>query len=172
MEQHLLPDFKDRHGSSFLSRTTTPSVRAREEFADRLANVVSWLFCVTNAFPSIEVNDAASRKFPSGHCPYCGKRPCTECGENRPPHKSAEVDPHQLSWSVSQWQDHFRELYAKKNATSRDSPTERLSKEVTEILAIDMGLIDPDASLETVEAELGAEFADVLAWTIAVANED
>jgi NTP pyrophosphatase (non-canonical NTP hydrolase) len=137
-----------------------------------LARCVSRTFCIVEHFRELPFVEVVSRKYPSGHCSYCGNLPC-DCTERRNASKPAEnADPAQLQWSLGEWQQHFARAYGEKNrARGLENTINRLFKEVSEVLSLYMEIkeMHTDDSLEDAERKFASELSDVFAWTIAAA---
>ncbi len=142
-----------------------------EVIGDMLGRVVSRVFCVAEAFKELPLVAVMARKYPLSHCTYCGKMPC-QCSEQRPDYKLAEVaTPEQMAWDLMQWCQGFAALYGEQNKKkSVEVLLNRLFKEVVELFSIQARVETLEGSLAYVEEEVALELADVLAWTIALAN--
>jgi NTP pyrophosphatase (non-canonical NTP hydrolase) len=136
-----------------------------------LARIVARIFCVAEHFWHLPLPECLIRKYPATHCSYCQQMPCT-CPERRPDYQLApEVAPQQLRWSLSKWTHHFNALYGDRNRQRGiDNLMGRLYREAGELASVQMRLTETGPSLEAIEEAVALELADVLAWTIAVAN--
>lgn len=136
-----------------------------------LTRIVSRIFAVTEHLRGIPLVEALSRKYPLSHCSYCQQHPCA-CVERRQPATLAPtVSTDQLRWSLRDWQHHLNALYGDRNRTrGLENVLNRLSREVCELLSLQMKIPYFTLSLDAVEWEFALELADTLAWTIAVAN--
>lgn len=135
-----------------------------------LARVVSRIFCITESFWSLSISEAMSQKYPSGYCAYCQTSPCS-CPERRPGILLQEPSSKQLNWSLAEWCQHFETLYGQRNKDKGiENLLNRLFKEISELLSLEMSISDTKWSLDKIEEEFALEMADALAWTIAVAN--
>lgn len=136
-----------------------------------LARVIARIFCIAENFWELPLVIVMAQKYPKGHCSYCGQLPC-QCLERRPETKlEKSISFEQRNWSLKQWSKHLNTLYGSKN---RDKGIEnllnRLFKEISELLSLEMRIPNTTASLDGIEKEFALELSDALAWTIAVAN--
>lgn len=136
-----------------------------------LARIVSRIFCVAEHFWSLPLVECLARKYPLGRCSYCQQLPCV-CSEKRPdPHIEAAACAEQLPWSLGQWSIHLDALYGPNNKQKGiENITSRLFRELGEMLSVQMTMSHLSLSLDAIEELFAFELADVLAWTIAVAN--
>lgn len=135
-----------------------------------LSRIVARIFCIAEYFYSLPLTMIFSQKYPATYCSYCKKTPCI-CSEERPNSVLSQAPEIQLIWSLKEWQNHLNILYGDKN---RDKNMEyilnRLFKETTEILVLQMMTSNTKLTCEEIEKAIALELADVLAWVIAVAN--
>ena len=135
-----------------------------------LARIAARIFCVAEHFWSLPLIEAITQKYPAGHCSYCQKFPC-RCPENRSNSILRPVSKDQLNWTLKQWQEHFNALYGKKNKKKGiENLLNRLSKEASELLSLQMVIPNTTMNLDEIEKEFALELADALAWTIAISN--
>jgi len=145
--------------------------KSKTVIGDMLGRIVSRVFCVTEAFKSLPLVEVMARKYPLSHCTYCGRLPC-RCRERRPDYKLLETAAsEQMEWSLREWCSGFQALYGKQNE-KRDVEVliNRLFKEVVELFSVQARVETIEGSLSYIEEEIALELADVLAWTIALAN--
>jgi len=134
------------------------------------ARVTARIFCIAEHFWSLPLVEAMSQKYPMHYCSYCQSFPC-KCTEKRPDVIVSSVSEEQLTWSLSQWQQHFDALYGDKNRQKgMDNILNRLFKEVGELLSLLMMIPNTNLKLSEIEEEFSFELADALAWDIALAN--
>ena len=83
----------------------------------------------------------------------------------------SDADGIQKEWSIKEWQGHLGELYGQKNKENGIiNTTNRLFKEVAELMNLEYSITRDRISMDEVEHEYGLELADCLAWTMAVSN--
>lgn len=136
-----------------------------------LARVVARIICIAESFYSLPLIEVMAKKYPATHCTYCGQSPC-ECLERRPNYMFAsQVPAEQSKWGLKQWSGHLHGLYGERNKQRGiENVLNRLFKEVSELLSLQMGIPRTIDSLGKIEEDFALELADTLAWTIAVAN--
>jgi len=136
-----------------------------------LARIVARIFCITEHFQELPLVEFMARKYPSRYCSYCHQFPC-QCPEKRPDAKLAEsISDEQLDWSLKRWSFHLAALYGDRNrAKGIENILNRLFKEISELLSLEMRISHLAGSLDEIEKEFALELSDALAWTIAVAN--
>lgn len=144
-----------------------------------LARVLSRVFCLAEHFKSatheLPLVEALARKYPTGYCAYCLQLPC-QCPEPRPAvHMEDTLSREQLRWSLREWCLHFERLYGAKNRERGIwNVLNRLYREVAEILSLSVRITAATSqefrSVDAIYDEFALEFADTLAWIIAVAN--
>ncbi len=138
-----------------------------------LARVVARIICVAESFWSLPLIEALAQKYPTTYCSYCHKFPCA-CSEYRPDATLELIFPniqHQIDWSLKDWQEHFRALYGQRNkAKGIENLLNRLFKEISELLSLQMMVFNAVESLDDIDKEFAFELADALAWTIAISN--
>jgi len=137
-----------------------------------LARIVSRTFCIAEHFHGgLPLVEALSRKYPEGRCSYCGQSPCI-CGSRRADFQLEQsVSTEQSQWSLTQWCQHLDKLYGANNSAQNvDNLVSHLFEEVGEVLSLAMKIPNLDMPPQKIEFEIALELADVLAWTIAIAN--
>lgn len=136
-----------------------------------LARIASRIIGVAEHFRDLPFTEVLCQKYPVTHCSYCRQAPCA-CPERRPAASLPEtVEPLQLSWTLGQWQQHLGTLYGDRNRQrGLENVLNRLSREISELLSLQMKIPYLTLSLEDIEREFALELADALAWTVAVAN--
>lgn len=136
-----------------------------------LARVVARIICIAESFYSLPLVEVLVKKYPASHCTYCGQSPC-RCLERRPGYVLvSQALGEQLRWGLGQWSTHLNGLYGEKNRQRGiENVINRLFKEVSELLSLQMGISRATDSLGKIEEDFALELADTLAWTIAVAN--
>lgn len=139
--------------------------------AHMLGRVVSRIFCVIDAYKVLPLVEIMARKYPLTHCTYCHKCPC-KCGKKRPDYVlMKKPSSEQLKWSLKEWCTAFNRMYGRKNEKcDAEILLLRLYKEITELLAIASRPETIRGDLLDGEREIALEIADILAWTIAIAN--
>lgn len=136
-----------------------------------LARVAARVFCVAENFYTLPLIEVMSRKYSLQGCSYCQCFPCA-CKDKRPEPKFSEAFfEAQLSWSLGQWAQHLNALYGQKNKDKGlENLVNRLFREVAELSAVKMMVYNFGGTLDDIEREFALEIADVLSWTIAIAN--
>lgn len=136
-----------------------------------LARVVARIFCVADHFKGLPLTEAMVQKYGQQHCSYCQKMPCV-CTERRSRSQLERVSlGERYRWGLREWCAHFNALYGAKNKEKGiENILNRLFKEVTELLSLQMDVSRMPGTLHEIEMEFALELADTLAWTIAAAN--
>lgn len=136
-----------------------------------LARVIARVFCIADHFKRLPLTEMMVQKYGQQHCSYCQKMPCV-CAERRSHCQLKRPDViKQYQWSLREWCAHFNALYGAKNKEKGiENILNRLFKEVTELLSLQMNVSRMSGTLDEIEKEFALELADTLAWTIAVAN--
>lgn len=144
---------------------------SKEIIATALARVVARIFCVANYFINLQLSQAMVQKYPKKHCSYCQSTPC-QCPEKRPEPKLEEsILPEQENWDLNQWGSHLNTLYGQRNILRGiEYIINRLSKEISELISLCMGIPNTRSDIKTIELDFALELSDAIAWTIAIAN--
>ena len=145
--------------------------QSKKVLGDMLGRIVSRIFCVAEAYKDLPLVEVMACKYPLSHCTYCGKLPC-ECAERRPDYQLVEhADSTQMQWSLCKWCQGFALIYGPKNSSQNVEVLMcRLFKEVVELASTQARISRTKGSLADIERTLTLELADVMAWTIALAN--
>jgi NTP pyrophosphatase (non-canonical NTP hydrolase) len=136
-----------------------------------LARIVARAVCVAHSFEKLDLSASMCCKYQPGKCSYCLQSPCN-CLERRDIlHAQHTISQDQYAWTLYTWQEYFRELYGQKNRISGiDNLVGRLFKEATELMILQLRLVNTDSILDNVDEEFAFEICDVVAWTLAIAN--
>lgn len=138
--------------------------------ARALARVFSWTFSLINYFP-VEIEQAMCIKYPQV-CGYCGKLPCEpSCTTaKRNEHKEGAINAEQLSWTLSEWQQHLYSMYGKKNRErGLENCVNRLHRERSEVVELYLVIKDAGTSTPEIIIKYGKELADMIAWILGIA---
>ncbi len=143
-----------------------------EELGVRLANMFSRICCVAENFRGqLNFTETLVGKYPMTHCSYCQEMPCVCEYKERNPSVRAFQEGVQLEWTLSDWQEHFAELYGEQNKGADRGPNVVLLQifgEVTELLEVAEEA--PMYSIDELTRLFSEELSDVFAWTIGFAN--
>lgn len=153
------------------ARDTVRAELSKKLIGKSLAHVVSWTFAIVNHFKDMPFAEAMCKKYPT-KCGYCGNPHCHCPDAARKKHRKGRVQSVRLKWSLRDHQDNLRELYAQRNEEEEkgvDYIFNRLFQEVVELMQNLAGdCVGEDAN--EIEEAYALELADILAWTIALAN--
>ncbi len=147
-----------------------------------LTNVVIWTLTLAN-YVYLDVQDPLTEKFGSG-CPRCHQIPCTLASEGvciKNPDAPWGNAGGKKPQTIEDWQTHLTQLYPNNYWGEPQEilakTASRLGDEVEELIASnDLSLIDDDNRMSHHDIPLDqqpawkGEFADVLAWSMAVAE--
>ncbi|MBX4200163.1 hypothetical protein KW790_01765 [Candidatus Parcubacteria bacterium] len=132
------------------------------------ARVVSRIFCVNHAYPTVVLDISLAKKFGRG-CGYCKHIPCICQGDRR---ESLTTSSTQREyWSLGDWSSHLGALYGEANRRAGvENVLNRLQSEFSEFARLVAETQTGRFEIDELEMELGLELADMLAWTIGLAG--
>lgn len=140
-----------------------------------LARVVSRTFCVAESFSGknhrgIPLVRCICGKYPIELCTYCAQREC-QCKEDRKPSTPIPDELRNPDVDFSAWTWALRDVYGARNKSRGiENLLNRLFREVSEFISLSYKVQDGTMGLDLIEEEFANELADVLAWTVAIAN--
>lgn len=134
-----------------------------------LARIVARILCIAENFKKLPLVETMARKY--HRCSYCQNLPCI-CSKRRPEVKLEKLaSEKQLHWNLRQWCFHLNAIYGSKNKEKgMENLLNRLFKEISELLSLQMKIPKMAVTLDEIEREFALELSDALAWTVAIAN--
>ncbi len=147
--------------------------RDRHVLRKACASLFSRLMAFIDGFyAGFPFNETLCRKFPANKCGYCNSDPCTCASEARSENPCESViDPAQLEWSISMWQQTLRQRYGAHNqAAGIEGVLNRLFSEVSEVAMLEIDATQPLNTSDDIADSYAQELADVFTWICAISS--